>query len=58
MGWDSHRRVYGCVLHLDIKAGKIWIQQNMTEIQGRPRTSILWRSLPTIKGGWVDGWMK
>ena len=31
VGWDGHRRVYGCVLHLDIKAGKIWIQQNMTE---------------------------
>ena len=33
VGWDGHRRVYGCVLHLDIKAGKIWIQQNMTEIR-------------------------
>jgi hypothetical protein len=24
--------MYGCVLHLDIKNGKIWIQQNGTEI--------------------------
>ncbi len=31
VGWDGYRRVYGCVLHLDIKDGKIWIQQNMTE---------------------------
>jgi XisI protein len=32
VGWDGHRRVYGCVLHLDIKDGKIWVQQNMTEM--------------------------
>ncbi|MEB3147609.1 MAG: XisI protein [Sphaerospermopsis kisseleviana] len=32
VGWDGHRRVYGCVLHLDIKEGKIWIEQNMTEM--------------------------
>lgn len=33
VGWDGHRRVYGCVLHIDIKDGKIWIQQNMTEMR-------------------------
>jgi len=33
VGWDGHRRVYGCVLHLDIIKGKIWIQQNMTEMR-------------------------
>jgi hypothetical protein len=33
VGWDGYRRVYGCVLHLDIRAGKIWVQQNMTERQ-------------------------
>ena len=33
MGWDGHRPVYGCVLHLDIKNGKIWIEQNMTEMR-------------------------
>jgi hypothetical protein len=33
VGWDCHRRVYGCVLHLDIKEGKIWIEQNMTEMR-------------------------
>lgn len=32
VGWDGDRRVYGCVLHLDIKEGKIWIQHNMTEL--------------------------
>lgn len=31
VGWENKRRVYGCVLHLDIKNGKIWIQHNGTE---------------------------
>jgi XisI protein len=29
----DHRRVHGCVLHLDIINGKIWLQHNTTEIQ-------------------------
>ena len=32
MGWDGHRRIYGCTIHIDIKNSKIWIQHNMTEI--------------------------
>jgi hypothetical protein len=31
VGWRNQRRVYGCVVHLDIKDGKIWIQHNGTE---------------------------
>ena len=31
VGWQNGRRVYGCVLHLDIKNGKIWLQHNGTE---------------------------
>jgi hypothetical protein len=30
-GWDKHRRIYGNVLHFDIKDGKIWLQHNGTE---------------------------
>ncbi len=30
VSWDGHRRVHGCVLHLDIKDGKIWVQHNTT----------------------------
>jgi hypothetical protein len=33
VGWDGHRRVHGCVLHLDIKDGKIWLQHNTTEMR-------------------------
>lgn len=32
VGWSNRRRVYGCVLHLDIQGGKIWLQYNGTEI--------------------------
>lgn len=32
VGWHDNHRVYGCVLHLDIKDGKIWIQHDGTEI--------------------------
>jgi len=29
--WDGQRRVHGCLLHVDIKNGKIWIQHDGTE---------------------------
>lgn len=32
VGWEDEHRIYGCVLHLDVKGDKIWIQQNMTEL--------------------------
>ncbi|BAU14862.1 XisI protein [Leptolyngbya sp. NIES-3755] len=31
VGWRGTRRHFGCVLHLDIKDGKIWIQHDGTE---------------------------
>ena len=31
VGWSQKRRIYGCVLHLDIKDDKIWIQHDGTE---------------------------
>lgn len=31
IGWHNQRRIFGPVLHLDIKDGKIWIQWNGTE---------------------------
>jgi len=36
VGWQNNRRVYGCVLHLDIKGDKIWIQHNGTEVEIAP----------------------
>lgn len=32
VGWENRHRVYGCVLHIDLKEGKIWLQYNGTEI--------------------------
>jgi XisI protein len=31
-GWQNRNRMYGCVFHLDIKNGKIWVQHDGTEI--------------------------
>ncbi len=30
-GWDEHRRIHGCVLHIDIKGDKVWIQHDGLE---------------------------
>jgi hypothetical protein len=32
VGWQNEHRFYGCVLHIDIKNCKIWIQHNGTEL--------------------------
>ena len=31
VGWNNQKRIYSCMMHLDIKNEKIWIQQNTTE---------------------------
>jgi hypothetical protein len=49
IGWNQDKRIYGCSMHLDIRAGKIWIQSNNTEIdiaealvaQGVPKEDIV-----------------
>lgn len=32
VGWRGEQRVYGCVIHIEIKEGKIWIQRDGTEV--------------------------
>lgn len=32
VGWDELDRVYHTMLHFDIKDGKIWLQQNTTDV--------------------------
>lgn len=32
IGWKGLKRIYHTVLHFDIKDGKIWLQQNTTDI--------------------------
>jgi hypothetical protein len=49
VGWRNRHRVYGCVLHFDIKNEKIWLQYNGTEIdfaeelikQGVPKQDVV-----------------
>jgi hypothetical protein len=31
VGWVGHRRIHSCLMHLDIKDGKVWIQRNQTD---------------------------
>jgi len=31
LGWKGHKRIYACLLHVEIKNGKIWIQRNQTD---------------------------
>jgi hypothetical protein len=48
-GWFKHRRIYGCLIHIGIKDGKIWIQYDGTEVgvanelveRGVPKQSIV-----------------
>jgi hypothetical protein len=30
-GWENHRRVYGCLIHVDIRDEKFWVQYDGTE---------------------------
>jgi hypothetical protein len=31
VGWEGSQRLYGCLIHVDIKEDKIWIQYDGTE---------------------------
>ncbi|MGD1906859.1 MAG: XisI protein [Leptolyngbyaceae cyanobacterium] len=31
VGWEGDRRIFSCLIHVDIKNGKIWIQHDGTE---------------------------
>lgn len=32
IGWKEQKRIYGVIIHIDIKDNKIWIQRDGTEI--------------------------
>ncbi len=36
MGWQSGKRFHYCIFHFDILDGKIWIQENNTDISITP----------------------
>lgn len=31
VGWDGERRVHGCLIHVEINNGKVWIERDGTE---------------------------
>ncbi len=31
LGWDKAKRIHGCLVHLDIINGKVWVQRDETE---------------------------
>ena len=49
LGWEETRHVYGCIIHIEIRNEKIWIQRNMTDVDfaeelvelGVPKTDIV-----------------
>lgn len=49
VGWNGYERIHGCLFHIDIKDGKIWIQHDGTEEgiayrlveRGVPKTDIV-----------------
>lgn len=57
IGWQGLKRIYYIVLHFDIKEGKIWLQQNTTDIDvgeellamGIPREDIILGLHPPYK---------
>ncbi len=31
VGWNEYKRIFSCILHLDLKDDKVWIHQDWTE---------------------------
>ncbi|MBC6453025.1 MAG: XisI protein [Hormoscilla sp. SP5CHS1] len=62
VGWQDLKRVYRCVIHFDIKDGKIWLQQNLTDrnpaeelvAMGVPKEDIVLGLQPPYKRPYTD----
>lgn len=62
VGWKQLNRVYRCVMHFDIRDGKIWLQQNLTDQNpaeelvemGVPREDIVLGLQPPYKRQYTD----
>jgi hypothetical protein len=31
VGWDGVRRIHGCLIHIELRDGKVWVQRDGTE---------------------------
>jgi hypothetical protein len=62
VGWQEFSRIYRTIIHIDIKDGKIWLQQNLTEqnpaeelvAMGVPREDIVLGLQPPYKRPYTD----
>ncbi|NER94296.1 MAG: XisI protein [Symploca sp. SIO1B1] len=62
VGWQQFHRIYRCIVHVDIKDGKIWLQQNLTDLNpaedlvkmGVPPEDIVLGLQPPFKRQYTD----
>jgi hypothetical protein len=62
VGWEHLTWIYQTIIHIDIKDGKIWLQQNLTEQNpaeelvemGVPREDIILGLQPPYKRPYTD----
>ena len=62
VGWEGFTRVYRSIVHFDIKDGKVWLQQNLTDENpaedlieaGVPREDIVLGLQPPYKRQFTD----
>ncbi|MEA5420247.1 XisI protein [Spirulina sp. CCNP1310] len=62
VGWQGLNRIYRIIIHFDIKEGKVWLQQNLTELNpaeelvamGVPRGDIILGLHPPYKRPYTD----
>jgi XisI protein len=58
VGWRNKHRIYGCVVHLDIKDDKIWVQHNGTEFDISIRLSEMGIAKQHIVNGFHSSYMR
>ncbi|PZO41720.1 MAG: XisI protein [Pseudanabaena frigida] len=58
VGWRNKRRIYGCVVHLDIKDDKIWVQHNGTEFDIAIRLAEMGVPKQDIVNGFHSSYMR
>ena len=58
VGWRNKHRIYGCVVHLDIKDGKIWIQHNGTEFDIAVKLTEMGIAKQDIVNGFHSSYMR
>ena len=58
VGWRNDRRIYGCIVHIDIKIDKIWIQHNGTEFDIANQLSEMGIPKKNIVNGFHSSYMR